>query len=119
MARPVSLTDRPRVKLLHRRDEQLDLAEDLIAKQARLLEKQDPGTPAAPAPSSFKKSHRVPRQPDFYRCADLVELLGLSRWTLRRMEFEGTFPKHVKLTAHATGWRRRDIEAWIAGRGRG
>ena len=42
--------------------------------------------------------------------------LGRSaRWTLER---EGQFPKRVKLTSRAVGWKSSEISAWINGRER-
>ena len=41
---------------------------------------------------------------------------GLSRTTLWRLERAGRFPRRVKLSTRAVGWRASDVEAWIAGR---
>ena len=41
---------------------------------------------------------------------------GLSRTTRWRLIRDGKFPKPVKLTEHAIGWRESAIEAWLASR---
>jgi prophage regulatory protein len=41
---------------------------------------------------------------------------GLSRTTRWRLIRDGKFPKPVKLTEHAIGWRESVIEAWLASR---
>lgn len=40
---------------------------------------------------------------------------GLSRTTIWREISLGRFPKQVKITAHAVGWRESEIVAWVAG----
>jgi len=51
-----------------------------------------------------------------YRLSDLVDVTGLSRTTLWRLEREGSFPRHIKLSSRAIGWTRADVEAWFASR---
>ena len=36
--------------------------------------------------------------------------------TLWRWEREGSFPGRIRLSNHSVGWRRSDIEAWLATR---
>lgn len=38
---------------------------------------------------------------------------SLSRSTIYRKVAEGTFPKPVKLSSRAIGWKAEDIDAWI------
>ena len=42
--------------------------------------------------------------------------VGLSVTTAWRLRRAGKFPKHVQLGENAIGWRRSDLEAWIARR---
>ena len=50
------------------------------------------------------------------RCPEVMRLTGLSKATLYRAVKAGEFPKPVKLTARAVGWRRKDVEHWLASR---
>ena len=47
---------------------------------------------------------------------ELCQITGLSMTTLWRQEREGYFPARIRLTNHSVGWRRSDIEAWLATR---
>lgn len=42
--------------------------------------------------------------------------VGLGRSAIYNMMAKGLFPKPVKLTAKAVGWRKSDIDAWLASR---
>ena len=50
----------------------------------------------------------------FVRLPDVLALTGLSRSTTYSMIQQNRFPAPVKLTAHASGWRFRDVHAWLA-----
>ena len=47
---------------------------------------------------------------------ELSQITGLSMTTLWRQERDGYFPARIRLTNHSVGWRRSDIEAWLATR---
>jgi prophage regulatory protein len=52
------------------------------------------------------------------RRRELAELLGVSGMTVWRWEApRGDLPARIRLGPHTVGWRRRDIEAWLAKRG--
>ena len=42
--------------------------------------------------------------------------VGLGRSAIYNMMAKGLFPKPVKLTAKAVGWRQSDKDAWLASR---
>ncbi len=42
--------------------------------------------------------------------------VGLSRATLYRMIARGTFPRPVRLSERATGWRTDEVDEWLASR---
>ena len=46
----------------------------------------------------------------------VCQILGVSRSTLERWRRSGHFPVPVKLGPVAVGWRRGDVEAWLADR---
>jgi predicted DNA-binding transcriptional regulator AlpA len=50
------------------------------------------------------------------RSKDLRQLTGLSRSSIWRLERDGDFPARVRLTRTGVGWRRTDIETWLATR---
>lgn len=50
----------------------------------------------------------------FVRLRDVLALTGLSRSTTYSMIQQNRFPSPVKLTAHASGWRVGDVNAWLA-----
>lgn len=50
------------------------------------------------------------------RIDDVVARVGLSRRTIYEEIKRGTFPRPLKLTAVAVGWRASDIDRWIADR---
>ena len=50
------------------------------------------------------------------RPSKIKEATGLSRATCYRLAKAGKFPKPIKLSANATGWRGEDIARWLAER---
>ena len=51
-----------------------------------------------------------------YKIPKVSCLTGLSRSSIYRLEALGLFPRRVKLSASASGWRSNEIHAWIASR---
>lgn len=47
------------------------------------------------------------------RLPDVLALVGLSRASVYAKVAEHRFPRPIKLTAHASGWRMGDIRAWL------
>lgn len=43
----------------------------------------------------------------------VLERVGLSASTLWRLERAGAFPKSVRLSPNAVGWRESDVNQWI------
>lgn len=50
------------------------------------------------------------------RFHEVSRLTGLGRTSIYQGIRDGEFPKPVKLTKHAVGWRFSEISAWIASR---
>lgn len=48
------------------------------------------------------------------RLPEVVALVGLRRASIYARAAQGTFPRPIKLTAHASGWRLGDIRVWLA-----
>lgn len=46
----------------------------------------------------------------------VLELINVSEPTLWRMERDGLFPRHVRISQRAVGYVERDVLQWIAGR---
>jgi predicted DNA-binding transcriptional regulator AlpA len=47
------------------------------------------------------------------RTKEVIEMTGLSRTTLWRLEKKGEFPKRLPLSAGSVGWRYSEVEKWI------
>jgi prophage regulatory protein len=50
------------------------------------------------------------------RMDELITILGLSRATVNRYRKAGNFPKPIELGPHSIGFKREEIDAWIASR---
>ena len=46
----------------------------------------------------------------------VLALIGMGNTWLHKSIKRGDFPAPVKLGARAVGWRRADVEAWLASR---
>ncbi len=47
------------------------------------------------------------------RIKKLIDMVGLSRTTIWRMENYGSFPKRVSLGANSVGWKLSEINQWL------
>jgi prophage regulatory protein len=50
------------------------------------------------------------------RLPAVSEAVGLTRSSIYRLMDEGLFPRPVKLSPRAVGWRRGQIDEWLATR---
>ena len=48
------------------------------------------------------------------RMKTVLARAGLSRSTIYRKIAEGTFPAQVRISVNGAGWRKSDIDRWIA-----
>ena len=55
-------------------------------------------------------------QPVILRRPAVEATVGLRRSAIYKLMAAGEFPLPVKLTGKAVGWRRNDIDAWLAAR---
>jgi prophage regulatory protein len=46
----------------------------------------------------------------------LLDRIGMSRGSIYRLMTLGRFPKSVKLSERAVGWRESDLDAWLESR---
>jgi len=53
---------------------------------------------------------------EIVRRKELCQITGLSAATLWRLEREGDFPSRIHLAAKSVGWRRSEVELWLATR---
>ena len=65
-------------------------------------------------PVTMPSSNNMPER--IIRIKEVVELTGLSRTTLWRMEKTRKFPNRVSLGANSIGWRLSEIQDWIDNR---
>jgi prophage regulatory protein len=52
----------------------------------------------------------------FPRIRQVVQLTGLSRMTIYRLELAGAFPKRRQLSENSVAWRKEDISQWVNSR---
>jgi len=52
----------------------------------------------------------------FLRIGQVIQLTGLSRMTIYRLEIAGKFPRRRQLSGHSVAWLESDIESWAKGR---
>jgi len=50
---------------------------------------------------------------------EVLNITGLSRTTLWRLERTGKFPQRLRLSMNRVGWRKEEVDEWIATRPRG
>ena len=50
------------------------------------------------------------------RIGEVIELCGLSRSSIWRLERRGQFPSRRKLAIRAVGWKRSELEVWLNSR---
>jgi len=50
------------------------------------------------------------------RFTEVSQMTGLSRSTIWRLEHQGDFPKRLQISPRSIGWKRSEIEGWIAER---
>ncbi len=55
---------------------------------------------------------------EIWRLPRVMAAVGVGRSTVYDMQRRGDFPRAIRLGARAVGWRRADIEQWIASRER-
>jgi prophage regulatory protein len=53
-------------------------------------------------------------QPHFLLPSEVTALTRLRDPTRARMEHRGLFPKRIRISPRRVGWRRIEVEAWIA-----
>ncbi len=52
----------------------------------------------------------------FLRIRQVIQLTGLSRMTIYRLELAGRFPKRRRLSENSVAWLESDIAAWADSR---
>ncbi len=50
------------------------------------------------------------------RMPEVIERIGMSRGSVYLLMKRGQFPKSVRLSIRAVGWRESEISAWMASR---
>ena len=56
--------------------------------------------------------------PSLLRLKAVIELTGMCRSNIYRLEAQGVFPARVKLSARASAWRSDEVAEWIKSRPR-
>src|SRR5262245_58273806 len=64
--------------------------------------------------AAFPKLERLESIPlKFLRFSAVRERTGLSRSTIWRLERQGVFPKHRRISANAVGWLEQEVNEWV------
>lgn len=67
-------------------------------------------------PTNFDPKAAV-QKPKFLRLADVARMLGVSRWTLRRIQEEDpSFPRERAVSSTWSAYSVEEIEQWVAAR---
>ena len=81
-----------------------------------------PGAQPSPRPAPPPNPAAAPPQPErarILRPKAVVQMVGLSRVTLWKLERDGKFPPRRRLSANTVGWLAEEVEAWNRSRERG
>jgi len=104
-------------------DELQEIAEAVARKLIPLIRKVHETTIRPTSPTTKPVPIKEPEVVRLIKIAgevvrrkELCQITGLSMTTLWRQERDGYFPARIRLTNHSVGWRRSDIEAWLATR---
>ncbi|WP_408606013.1 helix-turn-helix transcriptional regulator [Imhoffiella purpurea] len=64
----------------------------------------------------MKSTDSANRPTRIVRMPEVVTRTGLSRASVYALMSKGRFPKSIKLSERAVGWRESDVAAWIESR---
>jgi prophage regulatory protein len=67
-------------------------------------------------PSHSWRRRAQPSGAQILRRREVEKLVGLARSTIYSLVKRGQFPRPIRLTDYAVGWRATDVEDWIASR---
>jgi prophage regulatory protein len=73
-------------------------------------------TPSGFVHPSDPVSTTRPRSIRLLRLPQVIELVGLRRAAIYKLQSEGRFPRRVKLGVRAVGWVEAEIQEWLAER---
>jgi prophage regulatory protein len=76
---------------------------------------QDINSNFGPSGEALRVAQRLDRPPSLklLRFPALRERTGLSRSTIWRLERQGDFPKHRRISANAVAWVEGEVMGWI------
>jgi predicted DNA-binding transcriptional regulator AlpA len=60
------------------------------------------------------QNNTIPKTDRIIRIKELIDMVGLSRTTIWRMEGYGSFPKRVSLGTNSVGWKLSEINEWLS-----
>jgi prophage regulatory protein len=75
-----------------------------------------PGTTRRQMKRNIRQDEAAHKPDRILRDPECEERSGLSRTTRWRLIKAGKFPKPVKITDHAIGWRESEVDQWLASR---
>jgi prophage regulatory protein len=83
--------------------------------QSNVATRREIGAPVAAAGqgASLKRERLASIPLKFLRFSSVRERTGLSRSTIWRLERQGVFPKHRRISANAVGWLEQEVNEWV------
>ncbi|WNC72715.1 AlpA family phage regulatory protein [Thalassotalea psychrophila] len=60
------------------------------------------------------ETHNTTQQEKFLRISSVVDLVGLSRATILRLEKDKKFPKAIRITTRCVAYRLSQIHDWMS-----
>jgi prophage regulatory protein len=56
---------------------------------------------------------RPPRPMRVLRLGQVLDMTGLSKTTIYKLQAEGGFPLRMKITTHCVGWIENEVQSWV------
>jgi prophage regulatory protein len=86
-----------------------------VMEQKSVVSKKKRGRPPVASPSL--PANQSPSMPSrILRIREVIDLTGMSKSTLMRLQRSGDFPSRIRIGDKAVGWREREVLAWIQSR---
>lgn len=73
-------------------------------------------TSSSISPLAYINNQSASGLKSFLSINEMVEITGLSRSTLQRMQSSGDLPTRMQISRKRVGWLRSDVETWLLSR---
>jgi prophage regulatory protein len=83
-------------------------------RNTSVVKKNGASTAATDKSSPFSRLERLESIPlKFLRFSAVRDRTGLSRSTIWRLERQGVFPKHRRISSNAVAWLEQEVNEWV------